>query len=146
MKELTINKSLPRDISAAARKTGKWLQWAKWPPSTLWPVNNANKPTRKDLYKIIRLHKTQLYESYLIATERKSAEVKELMTQHSRLYNSHFFSCSVLALHQLKAWKQQHKETSSSNVWRMDLFHWRLYNIAQASTEFSYLKCSSSCE
>lgn len=95
MKALMINKSLPRDISAEARKTEKCLQWAKWPPSSLWPVNDANKPARKDLYKIIRLHKTQLYESCLIATERKSAEVKELMTQCFRLSNSLIFFCAV---------------------------------------------------
>jgi len=68
---------------------------SKMTPSSLWPMNNANKPAPKDLYKIIRLHKTQLYESYLIATERKSDEAKERITQHSRLSQSLTFFCAV---------------------------------------------------
>lgn len=77
MKALMINKSIFQHQQGRQENV---CSEQNTPPSSLWPVNDANKPARKDLYKIIRLHKTQLYESYLIATERKSAEVKELMT------------------------------------------------------------------
>lgn len=84
-------------------------------------MSDVNKPARKDLYKIVRLHKTQLYESCLIATERKPGKVKELMTQHSRLSNTHFVLYTVLVLHQPKTQKQQYEEKNISNAWKMDL-------------------------